>query len=176
MLRTPILPAAALLLAAACAAPRTAEEGVEVREVAEIETTVVPVPAEAAAAVTVHYRHERTCARFLGREGRYYVVRLSRIHNAGAEPFTFEPARLRFREDGSGPPGPALLVPELSDAEAAGGGETAVDELFLVERDGAAGASRDPVELRYDAAGVRMVREGPAPAYDDGTGCDDLNT
>lgn len=172
----PIRSTTPLLLAAACAAPPAAEERVQVREEVAVAVTVADAGPGDPPLVAIRYAHERSCARFLGRAGRFHVFRVVRIDNAAPDTFTFEPARLRFPDDGSGPTEPTLLVPEFSDAEVPAGTGAPTGERFLVERAGAAPPPRGPVQLGYEGAGVHMLREGPPPSYDDGTGCDDLNT
>jgi hypothetical protein len=130
-------------------------------------------PASAATAV-VRYEHLRTCPRFMGREGQFFVYRITGVENRGAEPFTFEAAQLRFGEGGTAP---ALSVPEFSELEAVAGGATAgADELYLLERAAPGAPPRGPVPLAYGAGGVEMARGGVGPVYDQGPGCDELNT
>ena len=178
---------ACALLGAACGGRSEAEDpgpGRSAEEAAPADTAPwVPAPAEPpdsaeatapAATVVVRYEHLLTCPRFMGRNGQFFVYRITGIENRGPELFAFEAAGLRFADDGAAP---AFMVPEFSDVEATAGGATAgADELYLLERAAPGAPPRGPVALAYDAGGVEMARGGLGPVYDQGAGCDEMNT
>lgn len=132
-------------------------------------------PAEAAS-VVIRYEHFRTCTRFMGRAGQFFAVRMIDIENRGTIPFEFQSERLRIADAGGTLAAPAFMVPELTNLEGVPTGATQpADLLFLLERAGQGPPPRGPVQLGYDEPGVRMV-VGGAPAYDEGSGCDEFNT
>lgn len=133
--------------------------------------TVPAAKKPAQAPVQVRYAHQRTCAAFMGRAGHFFVYRILSIRNAGAAPFTLDPAQLRVMGAA-----PAFSVPEASDLEVAPGATEPSTELYLLEHAGSGAPPRGPVALAYAAAGVEMVRDTTTPAYDTAGGCDDLNT
>ena len=186
-----VLPAVVLaLLGASCGRGSETEDAAPRRsagEAAPADTAPwVPGPAGSpdsaaapgsAATAVVRYEHLRTCPRFMGRAGQFFVYRITGIENRGAEPFAFEAAQLRFAEGSGAGAAPALSVPEFSELEAvAGGASASAEELYLLERAAPGAPPRGPVPLAYGAGGVEMARGGVGPVYDQGPGCDELNT
>lgn len=134
-----------------------------------------PAAASDASAVVVRYEHLRTCVRFMGREGQFFVYRVTSVENRGGAPFELEPANFRVGGEAGG--APALRVPEFSNLGPVEPGATASEEeLYLLERTDVGLPPRGPVPLGYAAPGVEMARGAAAPAYDEATGCDELNT
>jgi hypothetical protein len=146
------------LLLAACA-----------KEEAPIGTAVADAP------IQIHFDYLGSCTRLLSNEGKYVAFQINRIENESAEPFRFEPQRVRFTDANAHSQIPLLIVPEFSEIEVAPRSEQPAQEPYLLQYGDAKAPELAHTGLVYQSSGVLMV-PSDAKAAEQSIDCDQYAT